>query len=386
MMLNLKRFFYEYGTIIFFAIGLTSLVIASYILSRLIPTSVFIGTISPLLHVALFLATLIGAILMHWHTHGRRARQMWQVVLIIWSIAEGVMLIVENVFDYPVLIFGTGKLELQSMVARDLLACVLVFCPTEVLFPKWLNWWKMLGFMLPPFLIWGLNYVTETDLSSLLMAYPLLLSIYLLTNIQNYRKWCEDNYSSLENTAIRFLRGYIVTLVVIGLSYSYQCISDHPTRFFTQQWLVLFLFVMTTAQFVFRRQQWQEETAEDEGEGPEPEMTFPPEYRAAFEAWMEKEKPYLNKDFRVSDLMTVLPLNRTYLSQFLKAEYDCSFYQVVTTYRIREAQRLLLAHPDMKIAEVADRSGFASPMVFNRSFKRETDLTPTEWLQKSATE
>lgn len=118
------------------------------------------------------------------------------------------------------------------------------------------------------------------------------------------------------------------------------------------------------------------EEGEEENASP-----FPPEYRMAMERWMTTDKPYRNPEFRLLDMMQVLPLNRTYLSRFIKAEYDCNFYQLVTAYRIEEAKRLMREQPDLKMWEVAEQSGFASAVVFNRAFKRETGQTPTEWLQ-----
>lgn len=107
------------------------------------------------------------------------------------------------------------------------------------------------------------------------------------------------------------------------------------------------------------------------------------ELRAKLEAWMETTKPYLNKDFGLVQLMEVLPMNRTYLSKFINTEYDCSFYQFVTNYRIKEAKRLMREHPDMLLQDVADQSGFSSATVFGRIFRRETGVTPTEWAAKA---
>lgn len=36
-------------------------------------------------------------------------------------------------------------------------------------------------------------------------------------------------------------------------------------------------------------------------------------------------------------------------------------------------------HPDMRLAEVADESGFSNEQSFFRSFKTRTGLTPGEW-------
>ena len=40
-------------------------------------------------------------------------------------------------------------------------------------------------------------------------------------------------------------------------------------------------------------------------------------------------------------------------------------------------------HPDMKLQDVAEQSGFSSPVVFSRIFARETGITPREWSSES---
>lgn len=97
---------------------------------------------------------------------------------------------------------------------------------------------------------------------------------------------------------------------------------------------------------------------------------------------------WLNWKFALLELSLVVnlglldyfvPLNRTYLSRFIKTEYDCSFYQLVTRYRVEEAKRLLHEHPQMKIQEISEQCGFSSPTIFTRVFTRETGLNPSEW-------
>ena len=64
-----------------------------------------------------------------------------------------------------------------------------------------------------------------------------------------------------------------------------------------------------------------------------------PDAAARLTEWMVQSKPYLNPDLRLMDLREVLPMNRTYLSQFIHDEFDCSFFQFVNRYRIEEAKR-----------------------------------------------
>lgn len=210
-----------------------------------------------------------------------------------------------------------------------------------------------------------------------LIVYPLLLSAWLFHVVHTYRMHWEENFSSLENTGIVWMRNYLMTLVICGLSYFYLCFSSHPTRVFTQQLLVLYLLTANTAQILLRSKPWQEETEEDD----KVEDPVQKRYREELEAWMEKDKPYLNPNFRLTDLMQVLPMNRTYLSNFINGEYGCNFYQYATNYRIREAKRLIREHPDMKLMEVAELSGFSSAITFSRTFAREEGCSPSEWAK-----
>jgi AraC-like DNA-binding protein len=105
-------------------------------------------------------------------------------------------------------------------------------------------------------------------------------------------------------------------------------------------------------------------------------------YRDKLEQWMQTDKPYKNKDFRLNDLMQVLPMNRTYLSQFLSSMFGCNFYQYVVNYRLEEAKRLMRENPDMKLQDISDECGFSSPTVFGRTFAREAGCSPSEWQSK----
>jgi len=178
-------------------------------------------------------------------------------------------------------------------------------------------------------------------------------------------------------------------LVILGASYCFISFARFPTRLFTQQWLLFFLLFYSNEQILFRPDPWVEhvrERKEDEPEGEDNGSSLTGNetgYRVALEQWMVTEKPYLNKDFRLSDMMQVIPMNRTYLSQFIQTEFGCNFYQYVTKYRIEEAKRFMRANPDMRVQEIAEHCGFSSPTVFGRIFLRETGLTPTEWLAQS---
>lgn len=377
-----RKFIFDYGNQILFGFLLTGVVIASYILSRLIPVDTFENLVSPLFHTAFFVVSVVGAILVFRHSYDIPARITFAHSLVWWAILEFVFFTLEKGFGISTIVSGVQTITSLDMVVRNVFAILLLAYPMEVLYPKWLKWWRGLLLLLPAFLIWALDKWSEVDLRALLIVYPLIIAGILFAHIRVYQERCEDYYSSLENSAMKWIDIYLMSLIVIGFSYFYLCFSSHPTRLFTQQWLILAILIYNILQIVCRKAPWRETNdVEVEVEPKEQDQHFL-ESKARLEAWMDKEKPYLNKDFCLVDLMEVLPMNRTYLSKFINMEYGCSFYQFVTDYRIREAKRLMEENPTMQLQEVADRSGFSSPTVFGRIFRRETGMTPTDWISR----
>lgn len=377
-MKQIKNLYYDYFETLWYTLGLVAFVFLGHYLSRFIPVNIFEQTLCPVLHGCIALVAIGGAVLLHWHTFGIIARRTWQLILIVWALIEINMFVLNLGFGVPTMIFE-HTLTSDDLVTRDLLALLFLAYPLEVLRPHWLKWWKGALMILPSLIIGAVDHFTYTDLRIPLILYPLIISLWLFFMVRAYRKRCEENYSTLENTGIVWMRDYLVTLVVMGLSYFYLCAGTHPTRAFTQELLVLYLLVANTLQIILRRKPWLEENAEEEEEEVDPVRL---KYRENLEAWMENEKPYCNPDFRLLDLMEVLPMNRTYLSNFINGEYGCSFYQYVINYRIAEAKRLMQEHPDMKLMDVAQKSGFSSSATFSRTFAKEEGCSPTEWVKK----
>ena len=107
-----------------------------------------------------------------------------------------------------------------------------------------------------------------------------------------------------------------------------------------------------------------------------------PEYTARLEEWMENEKPYLRKDFKLTDAMEILPLNRSYLSRLFNEGYGESFYHFVMRYRLAESRQLLISRPELSITAVASMAGFSSASVFCRAFTQEMKCSPLQWREK----
>ena len=375
---NIRHLWENYKAEVVFGLVLSLCMVVSHRLAQCIPVDLFNGVITAIQNTCTASVCFFGAILMFAHSEGIRIRKAWGWVLILWGLADTFFLVQTYFLHMPVLNIGNDAMTAYEMLVANLLAWLLLVYPQEAIRPNWLNFRRAMLQLLPMCALVGLDYLLPVNLRYVIMCYPVLLGVILTRHLRAYRIWCEDNYSTLDNIDAQWIVRYLVMLLVLGMSLLYMCLTDNPARAFTQQWLLLLIFGYSTVQILFRPDPWKQlrSTATEEPEEENPANTV---YRANLEEWLEKEKPYLNPDFQLTDLRQVLPLNRTYLSQLINNEYGCSFYQWVNDLRIEEAKRMMTEEPDLKFQDVADRCGFSSRTAFTRAFIRHTGVTPSEW-------
>ena len=393
--MTLRYLYLEYKSEFVFGAVLLALVVISYALSPLIDADIFRNFISPIQNIAVVTVTIINTWALWRHSEGLRIRRYFSGVMASLTLLTIIAIILRlNMGNSQEAAEGIFSFEGWEMLFGDIIAWLLLAYPSELLRPGWLSWKNAITRLLPVIFIGVVDYFVPWDLRWLLVVVPIVWIILLYHHVRSYRKYCEDNFSSMEETDERWVIRYLLMMLILGASYAVLCFLETPTRLFTQQWLIFFILVYTNDQVMFRSKPWLEkvESTEPSKEVEEPvlersetvsevEVTNDAnaKYRRALEEWMDKEKPYLRQEFRLTDLREVLPTNRTYISQFINEEYGCTFYQFVTNYRIAEAKRLMRENPGMKMQDVSEQSGFSSLTVFGRIFARETGLTPSEW-------
>ena len=390
--MSLRKFFFEYHSEVVFGSVLTVAAFLSYLLAPFIPFELYRSIIYPTQVTALITVLVINTWAMCRHSEGIRVRYVYAWImgtLSVLMIAGACYRLIAHADLLPAEgIFGFAGWE---MVGGDLIAWLLLAYPSELVKPGWLTWKNALKRILPVIILGVIDWYVPCDLRWLLALVPVVWVGLLFKHLYDYRKYCEANFGSVEQTDEQWVIRYLVMILVLGASYIYLCFSSEPTRLFTQQWLLFFVLVYTNDQVIFRSKPWieeagkemNEESAETEEADNQELKEANAEYRRILENWMEEEKPYLNPEFRLMDLRQVLPLNRTYLSQLINSEYGCNFYQFVTNYRIEEAKRLMREQPDMKFQEISEQCGFSSPTVFSRVFVREVGMTPRDWSSKT---
>lgn len=396
-MTSFRDIWKNYQEEFFFFLLFSSFTVLSHWLSQFIPVDLVENVLILALHSINTAVCFIGAGLLFRHSDGLRIRKATAYAMLLWGIADLFFMIQTYILNQPVLNVGSEKLSVYMLFAGNFLGWLLLIYPTEALRPGWMTWKRALLQLLPLVVLCVVDYLVPYDLRWVISLFPVVLFIIILTHVRAYRIWCENNYSSMEHIDVQWIVRYLIMLAVLGASYVYMMISDNPCRGVTQNILICFMFVYSIEQILFRHDPWDnmidpedtssiesghETNAPTEANNGSSDLSEEQSDKARkLEQWMETEKPYLNPNFKLIDLMQVLPMNRTYLSEFINNTYGCSFYQFATRYRIEEAKRIMSESPELKMADVAARSGFSSQSAFSKIFTKETGYTPSEWYK-----
>ena len=99
-------------------------------------------------------------------------------------------------------------------------------------------------------------------------------------------------------------------------------------------------------------------------------------------AYFETEKPYLNSELTINDIVKVMFTNKLYISRAISQFTGKNFCQFVNYYRVTYSIQLFRDNPDLKVIELATRSGFNSSVSYNMAFRLYMSETPSDWCRK----
>lgn len=101
------------------------------------------------------------------------------------------------------------------------------------------------------------------------------------------------------------------------------------------------------------------------------------------ESYMSQQKPYTNPKLTLNELAGMLKLPPYLLSKVINEGYDVNFFDFINGYRIEEFKRRM-EDPHFQhytLLSIAFEVGFNSKTAFNRSFKKITNQSPSEFFQ-----
>lgn len=375
----IRNLWFNYRSEVFFGVVLFTLTVLSYWLGAFIPESVFENYVNPTEYICISVISLFGATLLFVHEDRNTIRRSWAIVLLAMGCFYLVLWVIEFILHIRVIGgMPSDPLFNASVTFGNLLAFMLFIYPTQILRPGWLNWWRAVLLLLPMIILGVVDYFVPANLLYIIMIYPFVIFLMLCRHIRKYRRWCEDNFSTMDDIDVQWIVRYLTMLFVLGMAFYFIVFWYVPNRMFTQNLTFILILSYTTERVLYRPDPWTRLRTKENEEDKTDELSNTANM-AMLDSWMKEQRPYLSPDFQLLDLQQVLPLNRTYLSQLINSECGCSFYQWVNRFRIEEAEKLIAAQPGLKLQDIAERCGFSSPTMFTRAFLRETGVKPSEW-------
>ena len=219
-------------------------------------------------------------------------------------------------------------------------------------------------------------------LGLILALYGFILAARLLKSYHRAVKMMNNTHSDNIAAYVRWMSVLTYWMLIFGISCSVLTFLPDNLVFL---WVLssvpfyCYLYVSYQNYLLFYETVERAIESEHDSEIPvEETVSGNSEIQRLVQEWV-KAGGYLKQGLTISDLSKSLYTNRTYLSSFINQTYKATFREWICGLRIDYAKRALLEHPDLTIAEIAQRSGFLSLSNFNASFKESEGMTPAKW-------
>ena len=98
---------------------------------------------------------------------------------------------------------------------------------------------------------------------------------------------------------------------------------------------------------------------------------------------IEKDRVYLNPEYRLNDLAKSSNISSHKVSQVINRIEETSFSDFINRYRIEEAKKMLISekHKTHTIIAIANEVGFNSKTAFYNAFKKQCGISPSAYIK-----
>ena len=205
------------------------------------------------------------------------------------------------------------------------------------------------------------------------LAYKVIYSLIILKELFAYRKYIINYSAEQDRTSMNWLVWIIcINIVFIPLTIL-QLILDKDHVLIPLMVYITNLMIMVQSVILFYNMFTNNYIVilDNKKEKPEPTPLSSKINKEHFEKYIAKEKPYLNPELKITDMISSLGTNRTYLSRFINNTYGMSFSSYINNCRIKELKNYQ-SNPKMGIYTDEDliiMAGFTSYRGYKRFVK-----------------
>ncbi|MEQ9468368.1 MAG: helix-turn-helix domain-containing protein [Ekhidna sp.] len=100
--------------------------------------------------------------------------------------------------------------------------------------------------------------------------------------------------------------------------------------------------------------------------------------------FLDSNEDYHDPKFSLEQLSVRLDISKSQVSQAINSHFECSFFELINTYRAKEAIRILTNNTEeLSIKQVMYSTGFTSKSTFIKYFKKLSNTTPSTFIKES---
>jgi AraC-like DNA-binding protein len=331
-----------------------------------------------------------------------------------WAAAFLTVIALGHVWYLPGTMMADGEAVERWTLIGGLLDCLLTIPVALVvmlcmlqdkrrpLCPVWLA-------MVPLVIMMGVNIANRSvALMPWMQGYILLavigFTVYMVREVRQYGRWLRDNYADLEHkevwqsllvlAVIMFLIVYYVTgygsityqyiiqvsgLLLIGhLLWRVETLQDLNLPISSEN------IVVADATPIDDSDAMDTMIATEETEEADASLSVRNNIGPLLRQHCEEPQLYLQYDLSLTQLATLIGVNRSYLSKHFALQ-GITYNTYINDLRIRHfvslCQERAAAHQPLSIQQLSLESGFRSYSTFNGAFKQVMHTTATEWLR-----
>ncbi len=106
-------------------------------------------------------------------------------------------------------------------------------------------------------------------------------------------------------------------------------------------------------------------------------------YKSILNTLLEQEEVFTDPEINLASLADKVGISMNNLSFVINNSYNMNFYALINNYRVEKVKDMLAKkqYSHLTILGIAYEAGFTSKSTFNNAFKKETGLTPSEYMK-----
>ena len=336
-----------------------------------------------------------------------------------WTAAFFVAFAVNHIWYLPIFFLSSSEDIMMIDLIGGVLDCLTLFPIAIIVLFIMLQdrrrpLWVAFAVVAPLVVLSTLNLAIHSEaLLPMFHAYLLLLAIgltiYMIREVRRYGCWLRDNYADLEHKEV-WQSFVVLAVILLGFGiYAFE-IGGLANKYIVQvNNIILICYLL-----------WRVETLSDlcipESQEVGPQTTgtgtcdetlepvamtddgsslsirnrsdLPLGLSKSIEPLLKRhcEEPqlYLQYDITISQLATLIGINRTYLSKYFASQgitYNAYINRLRIQHFVNLYQEAVANHQPVTAQQLAYQSGFRSYNTFSVAFKKELGMTATEWMR-----